>query len=315
MRNIITKKINEIKYNKAKNKFFKNFLNTDIGRFVIEEDKIVCYVNQELLNKNINIFNTLELNGFYPYDEEINKKTKEYGFDKPIQYIFEGINFPAYVSISSMWASVIFENCTFENNVYFFNAHELTFENNKYYDWLNSYFYSRKTFLTINNAEKVKFINDEVVNSHELNKKGKFNLEIKLDTKELEIINSKIKCGIDSELNIEATKTKLVKSQISAAEIYLNSDSIESIDSYISADKGIIIENKEEDFNEIVMSPYTVYNRTEISKNTFVINNHNASISENRLKLLESLKEVKKMCFQINQKKLENEAFIKCLEK
>lgn len=66
------------------------------------------------------------------------KKKKDiidfFGLNKPVYYIFNGIDFNNTVEVFSPCANIIFKNCNFNLHIYINIGNEVTFENNKYKD-------------------------------------------------------------------------------------------------------------------------------------------------------------------------------------
>ena len=100
---------------------------TKIGSIIESDDKFICKVEQEKVrwirgalkgwHKNISD-EVLEINGL----------------NKPIYYIFDGIEFKQAlrISLENQRANLIFRNCTFKDGIYLEDCCDVEFEKNTY---------------------------------------------------------------------------------------------------------------------------------------------------------------------------------------
>lgn len=292
----ILNKIDELKYKKARTKYLQQVISR-IGTIEEKEDCIICYVKQELLEKNgKRVFYELQCNGMNTVYDKSKKIVEYFKLNKPVYYIFDGITFDTVVNISSLFANITFKNCTFNMGIRCFFADSITFENNKYNCWTefkdygNAFLYGK-----INN---LRFEHEQFVNNSEFHSFDN-NFGINVETNKITIICSNIQAGNNGQINIKANETILQYSKMIAPEIYLDSNNAFLNESFLEA-KGVIIESKNykchtttTDFCSI-RSPYTVYNGTEITTD----HNENKELKENRLKLVKTLKNVINKCNQ-----------------
>ena len=301
----ISKKI----YDKLRQEYLKYYI-SNIGRIVEEEDKIICYVDQKSLEKykGNNPIYELKLYGMNQVTDGIKEKVKEFGLDKPVYYIFDGINFNTAVKLVSRWATIVFKNCTFNKGINVLWCDNIVFENNKYIDWANIYFTS-DIFMNINRVNELTFINEEFKNSYEYTKIYDTNFGMRIYAKRLNITNCIFGDATTTWINIISEETRLYNSNLKAKEIHLNSESIKSENSTFMASDGIEIDNQNSDFNSIVYTPIVFYNGIVLegkNNNVHEVNSANALLNDARKEFLTKLYEVYNQCRYINDQKLEN---------
>lgn len=292
------------KYNELRQKYLKKFL-CNIGRIIEEENRIICYVDQKSLEeyRGVDPCYSLRLNGMTIAREEIAEK---FNFNKPVYYIFDNILFNNAIKMTSDRAQVIFKNCSFDKNVGILWGDEITFENNKFKDCCNVYFYG-KCFLTANNVKKISFINENFMNGCEL--KGYSNplFGMRIDAGVVEIINSEINAEAPAAINIKAKKLRIKNSKLQSPEIYIDSQSIE-FDGTMQASDGVMIENANYDFSGSVMAPIILYNGIDLANkinSTCNITADVVALAEVRKEFGEKLKIVSDYCQQINARKMQ----------
>ena len=238
----------------------------------------------------------------------IKEKVKEFGLDKPVYYIFDGINFNTAVKLVSRWATIVFKNCTFNKGINVLWCDNIVFENNKYIDWANIYFTS-DIFMNINRVNELTFINEEFKNSYEYTKIYDTNFGMRLNAKRLNITNCIFGDATTTRINITSEETRLYNSNLKAKEIHLNSESIKSENSTFMASDGVEIDNQNSDFNSIVYAPIVFYNGIVLegkNNNVHEVNSANALLNDARKEFLTKLYEVYNQCRYINDQKLEN---------
>lgn len=281
-----------------------------IGKVVIEDDKIVCYVDQKMLDRykgDYPIYN-LSLNGINvnSYNEKFVKNLK---LNKRVYYVFDGIEFYPGLEMSSFCANVTFKNCTFNKNIGIFWGENITFENNKYIDSCDVYYYG-KCFLTAHNVNKLTFINDKFINNYS-KQFGKVNFGMRIDANLVEFINMHMSNECTSILEIKADKTKIENSALGANEVYIDTKTIQTTDdSLITANNGVIIENENYDFKGGIDSPVIIYNGTDISKavdKDEKINIDMIEMIESRQNLVNFLNNLKDYCVTLNNDRTVND--------
>lgn len=306
--NKLKKKISLKIYNEIRQQCLKEYI-CNIGKIVEEEDKIICYVNQKYVDryKGNKTLYKLRLNGINQITEGIKETVEKLKLNKPVYYIFDGIEFSLGLQITSLWAHVIFRNCTFDKNIGIIYGNEITFENNKYKDHCNTYFYG-KCFLTADRVEKITFVNDNFFNSYDLKMYGDQHFGMQIDAKEVEFINTKVEAEYPATINITAESTRIEKSELKAHEVYIDSQNIDFVDSSLVAQNGAIIENANHDFSGNIQSPIIFYNGIDIANTTSKtqkVNKDEAILKESREELIEKLRNLSNYCQQLNDKKLQ----------
>lgn len=303
----INKKIKMEIYNKARKAYLKKSI-CNIGRIVEKDDKIICYVEQKAIDryKGNKPFYELKLNGINQVTDGIKEIVENFRLNKPVYYIFDGIEFDSAVQITSLWANVTFRNCIFNKNIGIIWGDEIFFEHNKYIDYCSNYFYGN-CFLTADRINKLTFINDNFVNSYHLKIYGDAYFGMQIDAKLVEFINTKVDAEYPATVRIKAEKTRIENSLLNANEIYVDSESIEFTDSSIDAENGVMIENKNCDFIGDIDAPIIFYN------GALLANKNNESIKvdeeEKKLKLLrillvQKLQILNNYCKEQNNKKI-----------
>lgn len=299
----------KLEYKKARAKYLKQII-PRIGTIEESEDCIICYVNQELLEKNSKkAFYELHCDGMNTIYDKSRELVDYFKLNKPLYYIFDGIHFDTVVNIASTFSNIIFRNCTFNTGIRIFFADTITLEDNKYNCWTSFKDYGN-AFLW-GKAKNLEVKNENFINQSELKKYGENNFGINIEVDNLKIDNSTICAESHGQINVKAKKTNILNSNISAPEIYLDSDSIVFDRSLLTSDNGIIIENKNcECDTEVgfynVDSPYTIYNGTEIITNYEAFKDE--EIKEKRLALVNVLTNVINKC---NQNTLVKSASVK----
>lgn len=274
----------------------------NLGRLQIDEDKVICYVNNKKLYdsldniKNKDIFSRkLKLNG-----EEFTKETS-----KPIYYVIEDFRFDFGLKITTdSNCKIIFKNCSFFDQIYIEYAKDITFESNKYYND-SCLFMNGLCFLT-GWVENLKFINDKFFNSKRLYKTNFFGLN--LNVKNLEIKNSSINLTtFDKDINITAKSINLFNSIISGGYIQIKTDKLYLDNkSEIQSRTQIILEDESsKNNNNIIMelkAPKIIYNGIDLSRNDEI--SCKGVKQEFRETLICQLKELRDKAIKINEDKL-----------
>jgi hypothetical protein len=298
IRDYIKKKIELKLFNLVRQDYLERFVG-NLGKIVEEDDKIVIYATQKLVDKNgKKIIYELHSSGMNTYYEKSREIVEKYKLNKPVYFVFDGIKFDRYVQLSSHFSNVIFKNCTFDNGLQVFHCENLTLENNKYYNWID---FGYKPFLS-GKVKELTIKNDKFVNSYENKKYSETKFGIQISSDKVNIVNSNICAESHGKINIDAKEISIINSTISAPEIYLGSDSIKSSNSVIKSNNGIIIDNKNCDFNGNVQAPIVIYNGIDLnaSNKTISVNESDVNLKKARQKLLNKLRYLRDYCEQIN---------------
>ena len=299
----IKKKLGLKKYNKARQDYLERVVGK-LGKIVEEDDKIIVYATQKLVDKNgKNVFYELSCNGMNTYYEKSREIVEKYKLDKPVYFVFDGIKFDCFVRLSSHFSNVIFKNCTFDNGLQVFHCENLTLENNKYRNWTDFYGYGN-SFL-FGRFGKLTIKNDEFVNSYENKKYGKTKFGVRVSADKVDIVNSNICAESQGKIYIDAKKISIIDSTVTGPEIYLDSDSIKSSNSILKSNNGIMIDNKNCDFTGDVQSPTVIYNGVSLnsSNETISVNEADVKLKSARQELIQKLRNLKDYCQQVNRNK------------
>lgn len=261
----LNEKIQKYKYNMERKAFINRWI-TNIGTIMEEEDKIICYVNQKLLEKYKRRKGyTIFCNGI-PIYEKMKQKIKYYQLDKPVYYIFDGIQVD-FMSFSSIFNStLVFKNCTFNHKLSFISTDKVILQNNTYNSWTKNSI--RQGDFLSGEIKELIVQNDYLANQFKgVDNSQDFGVDITTDR--LTMMNSTIVAENEGQIYIKAKEAYFMDSTIEAPEMYLDLDNIAYINSLLKSSKGIMIENEncncdlDMGFYK-VDSPYVVYNGMEI---------------------------------------------------
>lgn len=298
--------INKIKYNLLRNYYAKN-LTGYMGKVKIKDDKIVCYVSKNALNKeNNSIIHCIILRGTTCYSEELKNK---YNLNKPIHYIIENMMFNKEFSLQAGCGThVIIKNCTFNNIIDItWAAGEITFENNNYNNSNPFYFNNRLYFGC--KAKKLNIINDVFMNAGHNNEIGQIAFGISAKVDELYISDSFIFTSDDEgKLLIDAKETQIKDSIIDCTNIELKSNVINMRNSRISAYDSIIIDNEMNNELDDIDAQEVLYNGLLIKAGNELridINDETLKIAKKRQELITLLNNIKNLVNRLNNEKLE----------
>ena len=313
MTNIVNKIKNKAKnkiYNEARSAYLRKSI-CNIGRIVETDDKIICYVEQEALDKykgNKPIYD-LSLRGMNVVTDGIRETTEAFGLDKDVEYIFDGIKFDSALKFTSTWCDVTFKNCTFEKNIGIIWGKNITFENNKYKDHCDVYFYGN-CFLSAGVIKKLTFINETFVNSSILSEyaHSKPAFGMKIDAREVEFIDSVVVCQNTGGIKIDAEQTKLENSAFIGKDIDIKSTSIKSSDTVITGKESVTIQNSNCDFDGEVKSKMIVYNGIELSAKSdekVKVDVDEVKLRCQREKVIQELRRIRDYCLLVNEEKIQ----------
>ncbi|MCM1370545.1 MAG: hypothetical protein NC181_01460 [Clostridium sp.] len=292
----LKEKIEWHSYNETRKNYIYESI-SDYGKIVEENDKIICYVTQDKASHRLHCLGMQ--NSAY--------ELKKYNLDKPIYYIFNGIRFKNLTTLEthSHNIHVIFKNCTFVNGLKIVYADDVTLEDNKYISSNNNTYTSFYSFIypfIDCAADKLTIKNDSFIDNCYLKhcKEIKFGINIK--AQKLCIINSNMRAENKGQICINASNLDVSNSTIEGPEIYIDSDNISFEKILLKSEKGVIIENKNYDFdlNFEASSPYIIYNGIEMIKNgLLIVNKEQLDLYKKRQKLLSVLKNIRNECNNI----------------
>ena len=310
MANIVNKIKNKAKkkiYNEARKAYLMKSI-CNIGRIVETDDKIICYVEQEALDKykEKRPIYDLSLRGMNVVTDGIRETTEAFGLDKDVEYIFDGIKFENGLKFTSTWCNVVFKNCTFEKSIYITWGNEITFENNKYIDDFDVYFLGN-CFLTANMVKKITFINENFVNSSKyVYSKPIFGM--KIEAGEVEFIDCVVVCQNTGGIKIDAVQTKLENSAFIGDHFFIKSTSIKSSDTVITGKESVTIQNSNCDFDGEVKSKMIVYNGIELSAKSdekVKVDVDEVKLRCQREKVIQELRRIRDYCLLVNEEKIQ----------
>lgn len=261
----LNEKIQHYEYNKERKSYINRWI-PNIGIIEEQEDKFFCYVSQNLLEKHIKRKgHTIFCNGI-PMHEKEQQKIKYYHLDKPVYYIFDGIELD-FINLSSIFNStLVFKNCTFNSKIRFIQADKVVLENNTYKSWLKNS--NRQGDFLSAEIQELIIQNDHLVNQLKCADNSQ-DFGVNITTDRLTIMNSTITAENKGQIYIKSKEANFMDSTLEAPGMYLDLDTISYANSLLKSSKGIIIENEngncdlEMGFYK-VDSPYVVYNGIEI---------------------------------------------------
>ena len=290
----INEKMQEYKYNIERQKFMSRWI-SNIGDIKEEEERIICYVSKALL-KGL----TITCYGM-PTNEKCKQSVEYYKLEKPVYYIFDGIEFNN-VSFTSVFNNVlVFRNCTFNSRVNFVDVNKVVLENNTYVS-MEKDEYRPGSFLN-GDIEELVIQNDNIKNHFKcLGIETDFGVNIK--AKRLTILDSTISAENEGQIYIKAQEANFMDSTLEASEMYLDLDTITYAESLLKSSQGIIIENKncncdvEMGFYH-VDAPYVVYNGIEMINEEKKNQEQNQScLQEARIPLVQVFTNLQNKCNQ-----------------
>lgn len=208
----------------------------NIGKIVEENDKIICYVNKKMFEKNRKEKNNIKLNGFMPCSKIETEENEKLDLNKKVYYVFDNINFDSHIFLSSrMGTNILFKNCVFNKGIDILSSDEVVFVNNKYiYNESNN---DQKYFFCVRNTNKISFINDNLVNYSDVKfmDKENPNFNIKINADRIDIINTLISSENDSIIDLTANYLNLTTSELLSGNIFINSKNIRNMESKIKS--------------------------------------------------------------------------------
>lgn len=299
-------KIKMENYNRERESIIRKWV-ANIGKIVEYDNRIVCYVEQGLLDRYFERKDSsfLDINGMNNVGSDNKKYLEIHNLDKPVYYIFYGIKLKARFSLYSRRASIVFKGCIFEKGIEIIRADEVTFENNIYLDHYPSYF-GDDCFLKGYTINKITFINENFVNSDDSAHPGKFGIYLNADT--VEIINTEISCPYPADIHIDAKNMVINNSSIDTNELYLDSDSITYSDSFINASKGVFIDNEDGNYIGNIQAPTIIYNGDDLVPvdGEVVSVKDEQELKQARLELIVKLYQLSNCCQVVKENRIQN---------
>ena len=273
-----------------------------MGKVEITDDKIVCYVNNDIIRGKYEK-NSGEI-VFYGVDSYEPSLLHTYSIDKPVYYIIENMKFDHGLKfLARNNTCILFKNCIFERFVNIPWADQVIFENNQYFDLYPMYYPDKKCFFTAN-LKYLTFINDHFTNSQFDHHPTRFG--IKADVWNLNVDHSQFGDDI-GEIDIKSKKINIIDSSFDCSNLIIQSKILNVCDSEIKARDGIIIENKNYDFNGCVDSPLVIYNGVSFMNSDYSIISLDqgvVSLQRSRERVLDQWKMLRDCCNKINSQRI-----------
>jgi len=327
----------------------------NLGRIVIHDDIIFCYVDGKKLKKKEKYTHRYNLIfKCIPLKEDI---YKIYNLEKPVHYIIEDVDFDREINIKASVTNchVTFKNCTFTGAVEIDFADVVTFINNTYkaqnYSNFRSIYkegeFGISTRTNKNEINKIEFIGDDIdvdypetipvykVDAKSPKKKQEKSpiVEIWLyakeilirdtdivDAKKIEVVTDDLilnKVNISSkEIEVVTDDLILNKVNISSEEIEVDAANLDSVNLYNEIKGDIISVNTNSYFGELSTKYKTLFvNGIEANKNESNINEETLKLQKQRLELLSTLKKIETCTEEQISQKLKKEPLTKVLKR
>ncbi len=290
----LNERVQKYKYNMERQKFISHWI-SNIGTIKEEEDKIICHVNKKFLKGF-----TVNCSGM-PWNLQSKQSVEYYKLEKPVYYIFDGIEFMNVNFVSIFNAVMVFKNCTFNSRINFVGVNKVVLENNIYISTEKDK-YRPGSFLN-GDIEELVIQNDNIKKHFKcLGIETDFGVNIK--AKRLTILDSTISAENEGQIYIKAQEANFMDSTLEASEMYLDLDTITYAESLLKSSQGIIIENKncncdiEMGFYH-VDAPYVVYNGIEMINEEKKNQEQNQScLQEARIPLVQVFTNLQNKCNQ-----------------
>ena len=185
----LTQKIKTLKEKKDNLKIIHNKLK-NVGKIMIDDDKIICYKNQTFIDKKVFLQKNIYLSNII----------NEYS----IYYIFSKLVFNDSLVIVANEANLIFESCEFNNGIEVKWAKTLVLKNNYYKELPRLLLPWNQNALVTGNVENL-LISD----NREL-----LDIDIKAN-KEINVVNSDLRPQNNGTINLEANNINVYHSKVS----------------------------------------------------------------------------------------------------
>lgn len=301
-----------------------------VGRIVEDYEKIICFVRKiDILRfKKESFSNSIESRKFF-YNIELHglKQNNE----KPVFYIFKGIDFSDNVELRINNANVIFQDCTFNKcvnvrgssmvtfrdclfkfGVDVVGAIDVKFEHNTYTpDRMAS-----EVFLNVYNAKKLTFLNDSFnCRSKDFPEySSRFGFEI--NAEEVNVIDSKLDAN-NHNAYIYAKRMLIKESLLNVDELNIKADCLKFEDGLVVGKKRVFLDLKQADSVLSINAPKIFCNGLEfdskIQKSSDVDRFVKAAVKRKQLE--ESLETINTMKQDENCNNDESQLVLKKVEK
>lgn len=258
-------------YEKKRSKLLEK-LTRNIGEVRESEDEIEVHVIQEKLDEiyvdekeNFKITKQ----GLFNEDRVTKRQLKKYGLDKPVKYIFEGIELKKRIIVNEEIEAMNFKDCNFSSFLSFKGVKNLRFENNRYSRYLVSEYIGFTTFFEVNEAKNIEFVNEDIITNYE--EQRKFAKIMSIKALEVEISNSKINTVYinTNGLKVNSSIIKMANSSEIKHQEQVDSQIIEVNATLVSGviDKNIFAETlKEKEDDENKHKRVSIYDNGEKTK-------------------------------------------------
>lgn len=268
--------------------YLKKQLTNNLGKVIEDDEKITCYVNKNNIRKEEYQY-TIACFGIR---EDQKKLAEKYKLNKKICYIIEEINFKnnqVYI-FGYNNCEVIIKNCNFELNLHINVNKKCTIDN------INITTFSNLSI----NADNLTIKN---INNNQIKVIGKkSNINI-YSNDSINIIDSDInnKCK-DITYSITATNTlNIINSKITGNKIECKAKNINGDEkSSLTATNSINLQANNYNSINIFAPDITINNKRAENENKSIILNQ---ITLKKLELINTLKELKNKCKNINKEK------------
>lgn len=274
--------IKKIKTKKMENDRLRALKNVtgNLGEVVEEDNRIVCYVDKKVQGmKKIELFNVNSNRNLL-----LNKK---YDFNKPIYYLLDSLDFDNGNVVELFGyddVNVVINNCNL--SCYFNISGNCTIKNCTFIDssWLSIY------------ANNLRFSKCNI----------DFPTDIKVSaTKEMYIYDMRINASRDFVTFYSGNKILFDNTKVCSRKILnINSPYINSCDSYFTASRVNISSDK---FNAMNIEALgIVCNESKIGKGKMIVSKEVTSLSSERDRLIDVLKQSYNKCKSFNDKEIED---------
>ena len=255
----------------------------NMGRVVEDDDEINCYVRQKKLKKGCII-----LKGCHNFNNE--NITRKYGIDKPIHYIFDGLECSSdiygYDGIKLDFRNCYFKYCSYISLVGDCEFENCTFASSLFYD-----IYAAD--ITIKSSSISVLAGYNRFNVAAIYKLSLIDVNISNDCYSK---NRNVYFSSGKEILFEDTN-------IDCLDISIDTEKIVSINSNLRARRTAYIEGNE--ITGLVLdSPNIICNDINVSSGKICLNKGNTLLDKKREDLISVLKEIRDKCKDINELKV-----------
>lgn len=279
MNNLFIKNIKEKHYNIIRY-FVKKHITGNLGKVVEDDEKLTCYVSKRKCKKHKYVF-SYEI-CCYGIGKENSKLAETYKLNKPIHYVFDGIEFDkkrVYIH-GYDGCDVYIKNCKFSHvlfNTFSVGARNVTIENMNITD--NLALVGNNTDIMIRAYAKLDIIDSNIGKKRE---------------------KTSVSLMSENQLNI-------VNSKLAGAEVYCRCEKMTSNNNslLIAKNEVNIIAN---DLNQAsIISPTIIYNGDSFTggNDPITLKKLLEPLKIKRLELVSLLKKIKAECEKTNSEKLE----------